>query len=131
MAVFGKDKKGTLHTIINELVERTNSEAQRMRVIEQRVENIDLRINSMEQSILSNTTQIQNAMKEIEDKFKKRDERLVKIDTVMNELVKHFKRLATKADVKEVQNMVEIYNPIKSNFMTKEELERILSERNK
>jgi len=131
MAVFGKDKKGTLHTIINELVERTNSEAQRMRVIEQRIENIDTRINSMEQSILSNTTQAQTMLKDVEDKFKKRDERLAKVDTVMGELVKHFKKLATKSEVKEVHHMVDIYNPVKSNFITKEELERILSERNK
>jgi TolA-binding protein len=131
MAVFGKDKKGTLHTIINELVERTNSEAQRLRVLEQRIENIDQRINSIEENILSATNQMQGIQKENDEKLKKRDERLAKIDTVIGELVKHFKKLATKAEVKEVQQMVDIYNPVKSNFITKEELERILSERNK
>ena len=131
MAVFGKDNKGTLHTIINELVERTNSEAQRLRVLEQRTENIDLRINSIEQNILTNTTQMQKMTKDIENRFKKRDESVAKIDTVIKELVKHFKKLATKSEVKEVHHMVDIYNPIKSNFITKEELERILSERNK
>jgi predicted nucleic acid-binding Zn-ribbon protein len=131
MAVFGKDKKGTLHTIINELVERTNGEAQRLRVLEQRIENIDQRINSIEENILSSTNQMQSIQKDNDEKLKKRDERLAKIDTVMGELVKHFKKLATKAEVKEVQNMVDIYNPVKSNFITKEELERTLSERNK
>jgi hypothetical protein len=53
------------------------------------------------------------------------------METVVSELVKHFKKLATKSEVREVQNMVNIYDPIKSSFITKEELERILSERNK
>ncbi len=131
MAVFGKDKKGTLHTIINELVERTNGEAQRLRVLEQRIENIDQRINSIEENILSVTNQMQGIQRDIDEKLKKRDERLAKIDTVIGELVKHFKKLATKAEVKEVQNMIDIYNPVKSNFMTREEIERLLSERNK
>jgi len=131
MAVFGKDKKGTIHTIINELVERTNSEAQRLRVLEQRIENIDTRINSIEQSILSNTNQMQKITKEVENKFRKRDEKLARMDTVISELVKHFKKLATKSEVKEVGHMVDMYSPLKSSFITREELERILSERNK
>lgn len=131
MAVFGDDKKGTLHTIINELVDRTNNEAQRMRVIEQRIDNLDLRINSVEQNILNITNQMQKLTEDIDTRFKKRDERMAKTDTLINELVKHYKKLATRADVKEVKQLVDIYNPIKSDFVTRQEVERLMSERNK
>jgi hypothetical protein len=129
MPVFGKDEKGTLHTIINELVERTNSETQRMRVVEQRMENLELRINSVEQNLLSATTQLQKLSEDVDKRLSKRDEKIAKMENLLEEMVKQFRKLATKSDVKDVEDMVDIYSPMKSNFVTREELEDILEQR--
>ena len=45
------------------------------------------------------------------------------------EMLKHLKQLASVSKVNELEAMLDIYNPLKSNFVTKEDVERLIAER--
>lgn len=122
-------KPTTLHAIINELVDRTNSNTQRLRVLEQRNEVLSSRANTIEQEILNLNRHIQRVMLGIDTKTKKIEDRIRKSEGILKEVVKQMKKLATTSKISELEQLIEIYNPIKSQFMTREEVERIIEEK--
>jgi vacuolar-type H+-ATPase subunit I/STV1 len=122
-------KPPTLRTIINELVDRTNTDTQRIRVLEQREEALTFRINAMEQEALNINKAIQKLASSLESELKKRDRGISELQVVIKEMIKQLKRLATSGKVKELEAMLDLYNPLKSSFMTRDEVEQLISKR--
>jgi hypothetical protein len=122
-------KPTTLHAIINELVDRTNSDTQRLRVLEQRSEVLSSRSNSLEREILNINKQLQKNILAMDVKNMKLEDRLKKSENTVREIVKQMKKLATTSKIGELEQLIEIYNPLKSQFVTKEEVERIMKEK--
>ncbi len=123
------EKKRTVQSVINELVERTNSTTQRLRVLEQRTESTDSRMTSMEKDVLENKSELKKMISGLEKKLSLADERNSTIENTLKEMVTQMKRLATNADVRGLQELIDIYNPLKSNFLTREEAERMIEEK--
>jgi chromosome segregation ATPase len=123
------EKKRTVQSVINELVERTNSTTQRLRVLEQRTESTDSRMTSMEKDVLENKSELKKVISGLEKKLSLADERNSTMENTLKEMVTQMKRLATNADVRGLQELIDIYNPLKSNFLTREEAERMIEEK--
>ena len=124
-----KKQPRTINTILNDVIQRVNDDTQRLRVLEQSSESLTSRMNSLEQAILQSRREMQKAFSEINEGISALDERLTKAESTMKEIINHVKKLVTESQVKELQNLIELYNPVKSNFVTKEEMEKFVSER--
>ena len=122
-------KPTSLHTIINELVERTNSDTQRIRIIEQREESLLSRIDSVEQELLNINQAITKLTKDLEASIKANDAKDSEIGNTVKEVIRHLKTLAPKEKVTELETLIDIYNPLKSNFITKEEAGNLIDEK--
>ena len=57
------------------------------------------------------------------------DEKILKVENTIREIVTQIKRLATSAEVRGLQELIDIYNPLKSNFMTKDQVEQLIEDR--
>ncbi|MBI4173960.1 MAG: hypothetical protein HY519_04535 [Candidatus Aenigmarchaeota archaeon] len=123
------DQKMTLKAIITELVERTNSDNRRLRDLEKRVENFAERIDSMEETLLKQRKDIDTAIHDVTSQLGQQAERMERLEKLVAEVIKQMKKMATLTQVKELEEKVDIYNPLKSSFITKEELEGIIEER--
>jgi len=124
-----KKQPRTINTILNDVIQRVNDDTQRLRVLEQSSESLTSRMNSLEQAILQSRRDMQKAFSEINEGIAALDDRLTKTESTMKEVINHVKKLVTESQVKELQNLIELYNPVKSNFVTKEEMEKFVSER--
>jgi len=122
-------KPRTINAILNEVIQRVNDDTQRLRILEQSSESLTSRMNSMEQAMLVNRREFQKAFSDINDGIGTLDDRLVKMENTMKEVINHVKNLVSESQIKELQNLIELYNPIKSNFVTKEEMEKFVSQR--
>jgi hypothetical protein len=122
-------KPTTLRTIINKLVDRTNTDTQRIRITEQREEGLALRIDALEQETMNTGKALQKLNIRLDSELKKRDKSISEVQGIMREMIKQLKRLASAGKVKELEAMLNLYNPLKSNFMTREEVEQLVSER--
>ncbi|MCX6814433.1 MAG: hypothetical protein NTY20_02185 [Candidatus Aenigmarchaeota archaeon] len=119
----------TINTILNDVIQRVNDDTQRLRILEQSSESLTSRMNSLEQGMLQNRREFQKAFSDINDGITSLDDRLTKLENTMKEVINHVKKLVTESQLKELQNLIEIYNPVKSNFVTKEEMEKFINER--
>jgi len=129
MAVFGKDTGANLEKIAAELINRVNENIRRLRVLENRVKSLDNRINSMEQNSLAHSKNDQKSLSERDSRMAFIEERLRKSEMLTKEIIKQMKFVSTKSDVEELKHLVDIYNPLKSKFITKEEAENLISEK--
>jgi len=122
-------KKHTLHSIINELVDRTNTDIQRIRHLESWEKGLNIRIETIEQQIMEMNASLQKLSQDVSAEFHKRDQIINELRTLIKEIVKRIKRFARKDEVEELEALVDIYSPLKSNFVTRDEVEEIISKR--
>ena len=129
MAVFGKSPDEKQERIMVDLINRVNENVQRLRVIEQKMQAADLRINSAEQNVVSYTKNMQKELSDKNTTISQIDDRIEKIETAYMEILKQLKLVATRANLDELRQLVSIYDPLKSSFVTKEEMERFVEEK--
>ena len=124
--VLSKQPKKTLRTIIRELVERTNTDAGRIRILEQESDIVKSRTDSVEQTMIGQKKATDKALMDLDKRIEKMNKRTVQIESTLKELIKEIKKLATTSKISELETLVDIYNPLKSQFITKEEAERMI-----
>jgi uncharacterized protein YoxC len=132
MPVFDKkDTKRTVQSVMNELVERTNGNTQRLRLLEQRTEAMDSQMTTLEKDILDHSKEMKKLVQDVETHVSTIDEKFLKMENTVKEVVNHMKHLATSSEVRGLQELIDIYNPLKSNFVTKDELDQFIEKNNK
>ena len=128
MVVFGKQPEDKFQKVAVELIKNVNDSVKRLRILEQSITTLEMRANSLEINNANNYKALQKAIADVETGFSGQEERLERIDATMREVVKQMKTLASKSDFLEVKELVSIFNPIKSSFVTRDDVERIIDE---
>jgi len=119
----------TVSSVLNKLIERVNSNMRRLRVLEQESSVYKTRMNSVEEDLLSQRNETENRKKELVLEKETLEERLTKIENVLKEIVSQLKKVTTTTKIKELEQLIEVYNPIKSQFMTRDEVDQMIDER--
>ena len=118
-----------VQAILNEVVRRGNETVRRLRDIEEKDSLFENRLNTVETTALN----LSDNKKTVDDKFTQKTDELersvLRIDNELMKIGKLVDKMAKKSELKELESLISIYNPIKTNFITREELELILEER--
>jgi hypothetical protein len=118
-----------VQAILNEVVRRGNETVRRLRDIEEKDSLFENRLNTVETTTLN----LSDNKKIVDDKFTQKTDELersvIRIDNELMKIGKLLDKMAKRSELKELESLISIYNPIKTNFITREELELILEER--
>ncbi|MEM5783799.1 MAG: hypothetical protein QW631_03575 [Candidatus Aenigmatarchaeota archaeon] len=114
--------------IIQEIVRRINRTDDRLRILEQRIKVMDSSLSSLEASSIKQTNELKDKSLAIEAKIKIMSEKLDKIENLVEKLNENLKNYAKRSDIKEIEEMFSLLNPIKNEFVTRKELLEILRE---
>jgi hypothetical protein len=117
-----------IRDVINELIERTNSIIMRMRIVEQRNKTVMTKMDSLQMSSLEEIKESKKFIKSFEKTMKSQEERILQIETMLKGLSKKVDSAATKAEIKGLEHNINMYNPVKSQFVTKKELDKKIKE---
>lgn len=86
------------------------------------------RLNSMQETILRAAQKRREDIQNFESKLKSFDVELMKVNNSIAKLEKAVERSAKRSELKELENMIELFNPLKSTFISKQEVKRLLEE---
>ena len=125
----GSREKSTVSGVLNKLIERNNSNMRRLRILEQEASINKTMVNSVEEELLSLRNFHSKVLQELGDRLSKTEESLFRIETLVKELSIQVKKSTSPSRIKELEELIEIYNPIKSQFVTREEVSRIIDEK--
>ena len=119
----------TIGTVLNKMIERVNSNIRRLRILEQESQVYKTRVTSVEEEFLVQKNQAAAATKELQNKLASIEEQIANNDRVIKQVISQMKKTVTTSKIKELEQLMDIYNPIKSKFVTREEVERIFEEK--
>jgi len=122
-------QKRTVGSVLNKLIERVNSNIRRLRILEQESSIYKTRLTSIEQEMTAQKNQFTKSVKEANERTARLEESLAGIENTMKEIIAQLKKVTTTAKIKELEQLIEIYNPIKSQFVTREEVDKIIEGR--
>ena len=122
-------EKRTVGSVLNKLIERVNSNIRRLRILEQESSIYKTRMTSIEQEITSQKNHFNKSVKDLDQKITKLEGSIVNMENTVKEIINQMKKVTTTTRIKELEQMIEIYNPIKSQFITREEAERIVDDK--
>ncbi len=122
-------EKKDIQVVLSEMVRRMNEHGRRLRAVEERTSLLESRLGSIQDMILKNNEKARDNMKHIESEFKDMTTTLMKIENDIAKLNKNLDRFAKKSELKQVENLISLFNPLRTSFITKEELKRILEKR--
>ncbi|NOR85238.1 hypothetical protein GQ473_03910 [archaeon] len=119
----------TPNSILNEVSRRLNDNTRRIRVLEEKILNIDSRVNTIEQNVINATKQINTGKQETDNELKELLDRLANFEIDIQTMKKTMKKTVTHGELKEINNYIELINPITTKFITKKELLDIIENR--
>ena len=126
--VFEKEQPQDTSIFSSEIVKMVNTNTRRIRAIEQRLSGSERRIGSMEEKIIDEMDDLRRGFEQISLDIKALSENLSQIRSEMLKINKNLDRAAKKSEVKELESLLDLYNPIKSKFVTRDEVKRIIEE---
>ena len=121
-------QKRTVDSVLNKLIERVNSNIRRLRVLEQETGIVKTRLNSIEEDMLSQRNHTHKSLEDLADKIVKLDDRISSTENTMRDIIEKLKKVTTTTKIRELEQLIDIYNPLKSEFITKDEARRMIEE---
>ncbi len=114
---------------ISELYQMDAENKRRLRDIEQRLAAIDNSVKRQDSSLLELKGKVLELSGNLKSDRTNSEASTKEIQNIINEIVRSIKRLAEKSEVAALRELIDIYNPVKSKFVTRDEVENMLDER--
>ncbi len=127
--VFEKEAPPDVSALSSEIVKMVNTNTRRIRTIEQRLSGTERRISSLEEKIIDEIDNLRRGFEQISMDIKALSGNLSQIRAEILKINKNLDKTAKKAEVKELESLLDLYSPIKSKFVTREEVERLIEEK--
>jgi len=127
--VFEKKPEVNIHAFNTELVTRINTNTRRVRTLEQRHEGTEGRISSLEEKVIDELENLKKHFDQISTDIDSLTKNISELRAEFLKMSKSIEKSARKTEVKELESLIDLYNPIKSRFITREEVDKIIEER--
>ncbi len=114
--------------VTNEMIKRLNENTRRIRSLEELNLSLEDKASSIEERLLQEQEEMKARFEEIEESLKDLNIRLMKIENESQKTRKTLEKVVTKPELEELKNFIELINPIKMEFITKKEVEKMIRE---
>jgi len=114
--------------LVNELARRLNDNTRRIRTLEEKLISLDSRVNGHDQRIMDTTKQMNSGELEVSNELTEIKDKLANMTLDIQNLKSEIRKAATVNDMREVQDYIELINPITTKFATKSEVAEIVRE---
>lgn len=114
------------NSLLSELARRLNDNTRRIRLLEEQLENINSRVNKMEQSVMEATQEMNRSIQGFSEGADEMRDKIANISVDIQKINKHMQGLVNRREIKELQEYVDLLEPLTSKFATKKDVEDIV-----
>jgi len=118
-----------IEAVLTELVRRANETTRRLRALEERDSIIETRIGTIQDFVLKITEERKVTNETINERLTNIENDTIRINNELLRVNKSMEKMAKRTELKELESMMSIFSPLKTNFVTKGEVERMLEEK--
>lgn len=112
-----------------DLANRVNDNARRIRQLEETVRNLQEQVKSLEDQVNQQKRDLTNHEHETKEQFEQVEETLDTIDAEVKNLQRKTRKLVTRREFNEMEEYMDLMNPVQSSFLTKSEAETIIEKK--
>jgi phosphate starvation-inducible protein PhoH len=118
-----------VQAILTELVRRENESSRRLRALEERSSLSEMRSSTLQDAFLKLSEEKRAFNEKLNERLTSIENSILRIDNELVKINKNLEKTAKKTELKEIENMLTFFNPLKTNFVTREEVRRIVGEK--
>ncbi|MFB6167155.1 MAG: hypothetical protein ABEJ62_02745 [Candidatus Nanohaloarchaea archaeon] len=111
---------------LNQVVNRVNDFNRRVRDLEEKIRNINARVNTLDDTLLNKTKSLSQDIQDLEDDISEIRDRLANMEVDIKEINREKRNFVSSQELDEIENYMELMNPINSSFATKKEVREIV-----
>ncbi|RKY23024.1 MAG: hypothetical protein DRP62_06725 [Planctomycetota bacterium] len=126
--VFEKKHPVRFEAFTSEIVRSVNDNTRRIRILEQGLEGVRSRTSALEEKVIDEVENIKKWLDQLSVDVKDVSKKLTEIHSEILKINKELDKTARKTELKEIESLLELYNPIKSQFVTADQVRRMLEE---
>jgi regulator of replication initiation timing len=116
-------------TLINELVRRMNETSIRVKTLENRINRVEKDFSLLSDDTSRKIGEFRADLENLSKQISKIIEDITKINVELKKIKGDLENAATKTEMKEFEKFIEIISPVTSQFVTKDEVEKIVEEK--
>jgi predicted nucleic acid-binding Zn-ribbon protein len=113
----------------DDVISRLNNNARRIRKLEETTRNLQEQVKNIEDRLNNQKKRVSQNKKELSDDVEKLDETVQNLNAEIKKVQRKTRKLVTRREFNEIEEYIDLMNPIESDFMTKEEVNELLDER--
>ena len=83
----------------------------------------------MEKASNEQAASLKEDMQKLSKEIREESERVVKLELALRDMMNQLKRTVNVAKIKEIEHLLDVFNPIKSEFITRQEAENLIEEK--
>jgi hypothetical protein len=125
----GSQKPRTIQSVMNDLIGRVNTDTRRLRVIEQEIDILKSRMAAVEQAAADHRKAVNATVNELRVRAERSEDKVARMESLLTEMAKAMKKFAPASEIKKLEQLIEIYSPLKSQFITREEAEQLVEDK--
>ncbi|MFB6193007.1 MAG: hypothetical protein ABEK00_02050 [Candidatus Nanohaloarchaea archaeon] len=114
--------------IVNQLTDRVNDFNRRIRDLEEKVRNINARVNTLDDTLLKKTKSLSDDIQDINDDMEELRDRMANLEVDIQEINREKRKFVTSQELDEIENYMDLMNPINSSFMTEKEVKKLIKD---
>ncbi|WP_414837873.1 hypothetical protein ACK3SF_00505 [Candidatus Nanosalina sp. VS9-1] len=114
--------------IINQVVDRVNDFNRRVRDLEEKIRNLSARVNTLDDTIMNKTESNSEDIQELENDVNELSDRVANLEVDIKNINREKRKFVTSQELDEIENYMNLMNPINSSFMTEKEVREMIEE---
>ncbi len=111
--------------IVNRLADQVNDFNRRVRDLEEKIRNLTARVNTLDDTVLNKTKSLSQDVQGLEDEIEEVRDRIANIEVDIKEINREKRKFVSSQELEEIENYMDLMNPIHSSFTTKKEVKEI------
>jgi hypothetical protein len=115
--------------IINQVVDRVNDFNRRIRDLEEKIRNLSARVNTLDDTLMNKTSSNSDDIQEVENRIDEVSDRIANVEVDVKNINREKRKYVTSQELEEVENYMDLMNPINSSFMTESEVEDMIEDK--
>ena len=110
--------------IINQIIDRVNDFNRRVRDLEEKIRNLNARVNTLDDTVLEKNKDLGGDIQDLEDEMEQLRDRVANMEVDIKELNRERRKFVTSSEIEEIENYMDLMNPLNSSFVTETQLQK-------
>lgn len=98
-----------------------------MRDLEEKIRNLTARVNTLDDTIMNKTKTLNSDIQELDDDISEVRDRIANLEVDVKEINREKRKFVSKQELEEMENYMDLMNPVNSNFVTEKQVEQKVS----